>query len=61
MKASDMEECIDSCAERENCRGCGWGFIVGDVDERYRCWLKGEIGLNHVARQNWTFALLQEE
>ncbi|PKS08700.1 hypothetical protein jhhlp_004753 [Lomentospora prolificans] len=61
VRASSMEECIGSCADVAACQGCGWGFIEGDKDEKFRCWLKGTIGLKHVARQNWTFALLQQE
>ncbi|CAI4214502.1 unnamed protein product [Parascedosporium putredinis] len=61
VRAASMEECVGSCAELAACQGCGWGFIEGDKDEKFRCWLKGTIGLKHVARANWTFALLQQE
>lgn len=54
--ARDMEECVEKCAKEERCTACGWGY----KGKEERCWLKGQLGGDHEARSNWTFAILQD-
>lgn len=57
--AIDVEQCVEKCAKNDRCTACGWGYIEGDKDDEYRCWMKGRLGGDHVARANWTFAVLE--
>lgn len=55
-----MEECVAQCAREDGCTACGWGSVQGDKGDEHQCWLKGKLGGDHEARENWTFAILQQ-
>jgi len=55
-----FEECMDKCAVTNKCTGCGWGYIDGDVGDKYRCWLKTDLKKSHQAASDWNFAILQQ-
>ncbi|KAK3937958.1 hypothetical protein QBC46DRAFT_391318 [Diplogelasinospora grovesii] len=58
VKTDSMDACIDACAAKSNCTGCGWGVISGDTGNQHSCWMKSNLTKSHNATADWGFAVL---
>ncbi len=58
VKATNFDECMEACAEEDECTGVGWGPKVKGNDYRETCWMKKGLLKSHKATPEWNFAVL---
>ncbi|KAJ9131739.1 hypothetical protein NKR23_g11580 [Pleurostoma richardsiae] len=58
VKTTSMDLCMDACAKKASCTGCGWGVLDGDTGDAHSCWLKANLSNSHNATADWAFAVL---
>ncbi|KAK0730111.1 hypothetical protein B0H67DRAFT_560786 [Lasiosphaeris hirsuta] len=61
ISTNSMAECMNSCASYDQCTGCAWGYIAGDISGTgaHRCWMKKELKSFHMANSDFCFAKLR--